>query len=117
MTLNPLKSPVLFSGLFAWLVGLVASCLPIWKTYFLIEWRPGVVKMGTVADTLWEVLKWRSESFGPKSSFPGLLQEDVHNLALGFAILACSAIVGRLCYWLLRERGQPITSGHGRGPR
>jgi len=48
---------------------------------------------------------------GAKSTLPGLLQEDVHNLALGFAILACGAGVGRLCYWRLWERGQPLTSG------
>jgi hypothetical protein len=38
----------------------------------------------------------------------GLLQDDMHNLALGFAILACGAGVGRLCYWRLWERGRKV---------
>jgi hypothetical protein len=122
MTLNPLKSPVLFSALFAWLVALIASVLPIWQVSFVIgmddpndPWlRVTTVTFpwkSTEPGTLRKFVKWRPYAFGSKSSFPGLLQEDVHNLALGFAILACGAGVGRLFYWLLRERGQPITSG------
>jgi hypothetical protein len=60
---------------------------------------------------LLEVAQGRRDAVGPKSAFPGLLQEDVHNLALGFAILACGAGVGRFFYWLLCEQELPLTSG------
>src|SRR4051812_5787455 len=108
MTLNPMRSPVLFSGLFAWLVGMAASCLPIWQVTVFYE-LSGLVRSARQY-TLWEVLRWRPTAIGPESNFPGLLQDDVHNLALAFAILACGAGIGRLSYWLLQERGQSLTS-------
>jgi hypothetical protein len=112
VTLNPTKSPVLFSGLSAWLVGLIASILPIWHIAMPIKadgmppWKGYEV---ATSEHLWHVVRWRADRRGPESNFPGLLQEDVHNIAVGFLILAFSAAFGRLCYWMIFEDEQQLT--------
>jgi hypothetical protein len=98
MTLNPRKSPAVFSVLFAWLVFPVAGSLDIWLQPHgpSTMWDPGYSR------TLWRVLAFlpvEIEVWEPLEVFRG----HAGNLLQLAAVLAGGGILGRLVYWRLGE--------------
>jgi hypothetical protein len=96
MSLNPKKSPILFSLLCGWTTLVCVSFLPIWKGY------PGWHRIFPRHVALWEAMpfKLKFRSWNGQS----LLPIHFHNLGLAFLVLVSAGVVGRFIYWLAWER-------------
>jgi hypothetical protein len=92
MSLNPKKSPAVFSGLSAFLALAVAACLPIWTVRIGLSDPPTRPRRGSLFESL---LSLSAESeVGQLVALEDLLLKAV-------AILLAGAVLGRLGYWLL----------------
>src|SRR5438132_1544686 len=110
MTLNPIKSPVLFSGLCGYFTLLAAACLPLWSARYI---HPFVIVMEghmycdasiEVPDVspsrshLWAA--WKDVRFAMTHETLGsVFRRHSSNLVLGAGILVVSTGMGRLFYW------------------
>jgi hypothetical protein len=104
MTLNPKKSPFLFSLLFGWGVLLFVACLPVWT-----GWPSNFRK--NPSTTLWKAgghfVTWvdGGDFTSANAHYPLWLREWFwSHIRLGIVVLFGGTVAGRLVYWLIWER-------------
>jgi hypothetical protein len=99
MTLDPQKSPAVFSVLWSWLVLFVAAFLPLWTISPASSW-PGA---GPRRSTLWDLfahLPVETRDWNPAKLWAGHRE----NLAELVVVLVVGGGLGRLVYWWRWER-------------
>jgi len=108
MTLNPKRSPFLFSLLWSWLALLLASFalgwdLPIIHADPLTAW---FLRFDPNEGSLWLVLEELPDALS-RSDVSGTdwLRQQWGNLMQLIVVLTVGAVFGRLLYWRLWERG------------
>lgn len=95
MTLNPIKSPLVFSASFCCLTFVVAYFLPVWDTSTFY----GFGLLGNGMDVYSDY--WVSRKYGATSHF---LAAQKGNIVKLLVVASVGAISGRLMHWLIWGR-------------
>jgi hypothetical protein len=105
VTLNPKKSPLLFSALCGWGLLCVASLLPLWWVHWLPADGPRLFSKRIVPEPLWVVLSTLPSEVRESGHSPGgIAKRHSDNIKLGVGILAVGMVIGRLIHWRIWGR-------------
>jgi len=108
MTLNPKKSPFLFSLLCAWGTLLVASAFPIWVPAKGVSFSfHGAKLLDVHRDISWVTESIKSGAL--PEAWTGIMRGELYTLYLHMLLIATfaltfGAVSGRVCFWFWWER-------------
>jgi len=95
MTLNPMRSPFLFSMLFSWGFLLAVSVFPFWLDS---GWKDTGKAWPA---SLWEAIEFaRTRGERKGQPHPHLHEINLDNIRTTAIILVVGVVIGRLGYWL-----------------
>src|SRR5262245_14373260 len=109
VTLNPKKSPLVFSLLCAWLALLGASFLYEWDVPIVYPtrgpaeafWREPLFPETEPTGTMWAAAAESCRLLGRhEMSFPEWRRQQQGNLTRVLLVLLAGAVLGRLVYWI-----------------